>query len=216
MGSGFDQYLLNSAIAVLLALAILLLVVVPVAFIESHRRSAGCLSGYFFALLLVPGAVTWIPLFEIASNLRSLSSPAYLALTYAALGIPMAFVVLRSVFAAVPTEQIEAGRVDGASEIGIIARILIPQTARAIAVVAVFEAIGFWNELGLATVLLLRSGSQTIPVGISQFGGQYGSDLSAQYAAIAMSLFPLLLLLLAVLATRRAIDSSQREVDSGE
>ena len=124
----------------------------------------------------------------------------------------MVVVMLRATFARVPNELIESGRLDGASETRVFTDIVLPETAKAIAVVAAFAAIGFWNELGLATVLLLRPESQTMPVGISQFGGQYGADVGAQYAGITLSLLPIMLAvgILGVFRVSHPIPDSRR------
>lgn len=207
MGVRFADYMQNSASVTLLALGVLLVAAVPAAYLDALPRRPGVMSRYFFLLLLIPGVLTWVPLFHLASATRSLSSPPFLAIVYAGTGIPMAMVVLRSTFARIPNELLESARLDGASEVRVFRDIALPETAKAIAVVAVFTAIGFWNELGLATVLLLRPQSQTMPVGISQFGGQFGADVGAQYAGITLSLLPVVLavgLLGGVRAARRS------------
>lgn len=212
MGIHFAKYLQNSASVTAMALVLLMLAAVPAAYMEARRPRPGVMSKYFFVLLLVPGVLTWIPLFQIASALRSLSSPPFVAVVYAASGIPMVVVMLRATFARVPNELIESGRLDGASETRVFTDIVLPETAKAIAVVAAFAAIGFWNELGLATVLLLRPESQTMPVGISQFGGQYGADVGAQYAGITLSLLPIMLAvgILGVFRVSHPIPDSRR------
>lgn len=198
-GPNFGQpvwrYLENSGVAVGLAVVIAIGLGAPAGHMLSGR-GLPVARGYFLLLLIVPAVLTWIPLFQLASTTHALNQPAFLGLAYGALQVPLVVILLRSFFAGHPPEISEAARTDGASEWRLFRSIVLPMSGRPIVLVCALTGVALWNELGLATVLLLNSNSQTLPVGVSLFGGQYSTDLGAQYAALTLALLPILLVYL--------------------
>lgn len=172
-----------------------------------NPRTLSWLNRYFVLLLTVPQIVIWVPLFSLASDLNVLSRPVALGLIYAALVIPLSTVLMRTYFASFPLDLIEAAKVDGASETYALARIVIPMSKGTIGLVALLQAIMLWNELALAVILLLEPGSQTIPLGLTQFRSQLQVELGPQFAGLVLAIVPMVIL---YLVTNRRIVSGMR------
>jgi ABC-type glycerol-3-phosphate transport system permease component len=117
---------------------------------------------FFFALclatLMLPWQVTMVPLFIIFKNLGWLNS--YLPLTVPSLfGNPYFIFMLRQFFLTIPEELSEAARIEGASEWGILWRIILPLAKPAIAVVVLFRFLWTWNDF-LGPLIYLKDEAQ--------------------------------------------------------
>lgn len=161
---------------------------------RSNSKSVAYLNRYFVLLMTLPFVVTWVPLFTLSDTLGVLSNPFALGIMYAARLIPFAAVMMRAYFSAFPLDLLEAASLDGASERLAFFKIVLPTSWGAIASVTLVQTIFLWNDLGLATVLLLDQDSRTLPVGMTQFRGQFGADLGALFAALVMTIIPVLIL----------------------
>jgi ABC-type glycerol-3-phosphate transport system permease component len=201
------RYGVNSIIAVTVGVGVSMALATPAAYGLARARGLMFLNRYFVLLMTVPSVVAWIPLFKLASSLEMLSSPLRLGIIYAAFALPIATILLRAQFASFPVDLVEAAKVDGASETRAFLRVVLPMSLKSMAVVAMLNAIFLWNELGVALILLLDSETRTLPVGIAGLTGQYGADAGAQYALLAISLIPILVIY--TLARRRITEGMQ-------
>lgn len=146
---------------------------------------------------LAPGTVLFIPLFVMMSNLGLRDNLFGLGLTYLTFSVPFATWMLIGYFKSLPIELEEAAMVDGASRMTILWRIVLPLSAPAIVVVAVFSFTGSWNEFLYALVLISSRDKFTAPVGLTSFqvaDVTYWGQLMA--AATIMAIPPLLLYLI--------------------
>ena len=98
---------------------------------------------------------------------------------YVVFGLPFQIFVMRGFFRTVPSELLEAARLDGATEWGNFWRILMPLSAPALATLFIIDALATWNELLIALVLISANESRTVPVGLLQFQGQFSSQYTA-------------------------------------
>jgi len=161
---------------------------------RSRTRFGGLLNRYFVLLITLPFIVTWIPLFVLSDRLGVLSNPLALGVMYAARLIPFAAVMMRAYFSSFPLDLIEAAHIDGASEFTAFQRIVLPLSWGGVLAVGLVQVIFIWNELGLGQVLLLSPDSRTLPVGLTQFRGQYGSDYGALFASLMLTISPIIVL----------------------
>ena len=164
------------------------------AIVRSRTRFGGLLNRYFVLLITLPFIVTWIPLFVLSDRLGVLSNPLALGVMYAARLIPFAAVMMRAYFSSFPLDLIEAAQIDGSSELTAFLRIVWPLSWGGVIAVGLVQVIFIWNELGLGQVLLLSPDSRTLPVGLTQFRGQYGSDYGALFASLVLTIVPILVL----------------------
>lgn len=152
----------------------------------------------YLGTLMVPQEVIVVPMFILMKHLGWIDS-------YQALILPWAFTafgtfLLRQFFLTIPLELEDAARLDGASRFRILWNIIIPMATPALAVLAVFTFINYWNSF-LWPLIIVNSQSQaTVPLGLNMFMGQYGSQWNYLMAASTISIVPSVIL---VLATQR-------------
>ena len=97
---------------------------------------------------------------------------------------------MRGFFRTVPSELLEAARIDGATEWGNFWRILMPLSTPALATLFIIDALATWNELLIALVLISSNASRTVPVGLLQFQGQFSSQYTQLMAGVLISITP--------------------------
>ena len=125
------------------------------------------------ATQLFPTVASAVPLYLLLDALRLLDSRTGLVLVYAASAVPFALFQLRASFQAVPPELEEAAMVDGATRFGAFRLVAVPAIRPALAVTALFAVMSSWNEFILASTLLSRETSFTLPVVLQRYVGEY-------------------------------------------
>ena len=98
--------------------------------------------------------------------------------------------LMRQFYQGVPTELCEAARIDGPSEYGIWARIMLPLSKAAIATLVIFTFVGTWNDYMGPMIYLTRDFNKTIQVGLRRFIQENSSDYHLIMAASLVSLLP--------------------------
>jgi alpha-glucoside transport system permease protein len=140
----------------------------------------GALAGYAFAwidfpgrdwlfilvvaLLVVPLQMALIPIFSLYDKTGLFDSVLGLVLFHTAFALPFAIFLLRNFFIGIPKDLMEAARIDGASEVRIFLRLILPLGLPAIASLAIFQFLWTWNDLLVA--LTLARDTQPITVAI--------------------------------------------------
>jgi multiple sugar transport system permease protein len=145
---------------------------------------------------LAPGTILFIPLFVMMNNLNLRDSLIGLTLAHLTFSVPFATWMLMGYFKSIPVELEEAAMVDGASRLQALRMIVLPLSAPAIVVVAVFAFTLSWNEYLYALVLVQAREKMTAPIGLTSYvvgDVFYWGQMMA--AATIMSLPPLLLYL---------------------
>ena len=146
---------------------------------EFPGRRAGMLG--FLATQMFPGILTMIPLYVLMQKLNLLDSMLGLVLVYATTTVPFCTWTLKGYFDTLPKEIEESAIIDGATRLQIFWRIILPLSAPAIAVTALFSFMTAWNEFVLAYTFLSREASYTLPVQIRGYVG----DKDVQWALFA-------------------------------
>jgi alpha-glucoside transport system permease protein len=138
------------------------------------------------ALLVVPLQMALIPMFRLYSDLGIFDTKLSLILFHTAFGLPFAIFLLRNFFIGIPKELLEAARIDGASEIRIFLRVILPLGLPAIASLAIFQFLWTWNDLLVA--LSLARETQPLTVAIALQLRQFGNNLELIAPAAFLSL----------------------------
>ncbi len=138
------------------------------------------------ALLVVPLQMALIPIFSLYNQLGLFDTILGLVLFHSAFGLPFAVFLLRNFFAGIPRELLEAARLDGASELRIFLRVILPLGIPAIASLAIFQFLWTWNDLLVA----LTFGRDTQPITVAIFSQlrQFGSNIELIAPASFISL----------------------------
>ena len=195
----FVTYMLNSLFVSVAGTILVLIVSSASAFAFARLRWKGRDAVFllFLATLMVPAEVVMIPMYTLMDWFGWINS-------YQALIIPFAFsafgtFLLRQFYRGIPFELDEAARVDGAGALRIYLNIILPLSRSAIAVLAVFTFLGFWNSyLWPLIVTVDYSTLGTLPVGLATFSTQQGTRWDLQMAAAVISMVPTTALVIAL------------------
>jgi multiple sugar transport system permease protein len=94
----------------------------------------------------------------------------------------------------IPSELIEASRLDGASEFGIFHRIILPLLGPALSSLTIFIFISAWDDFLWPFLMLTDSQKYTLPIGLALFQGKYWTDLSSVLAGASIATIPVVIL----------------------
>jgi N-acetylglucosamine transport system permease protein len=194
--TSFITYLKNSFIITLSALAVVgfLASMAAYALARFPFPGAGLLQVLFILALAMPITALLIPIYTLMNGLQLLSNYVGIVVVYAALWMPFSILLLRAYYDSMPRELEDAARVDGCSDFGVFARIVLPISKGGLASVTIINAVGIWSELLFAFILLPDPNMQTVNVGLLAFKTQYQVQWNLLFAAMALSVTPLLLL----------------------
>ncbi len=194
LGGGLNAALLNSLWTTVGSTVLVILLALPAAYALSIRPVEKWQDVLFFFLstrmLPVVGAI--VPIYVIARDISMLDNVWTLVTLYTAINLPIAVWMLRSFMSEVPTEVLEAARVDGASLWQEARKVLFPMIAPGIAATALICVIFAWNEFFLA-VTLTAVRAQTVPVYLVGFITSEGAFWARLSAAATLAAIPVLL-----------------------
>jgi alpha-glucoside transport system permease protein len=138
------------------------------------------------ALLVVPIQMALIPIFSLYNDLGLFDRVLGLILFHTAFGLPFAIFLLRNFFIGIPSDLLEAARIDGASELRIFLRVILPLGLPAIASLAIFQFLWVWNDLLVA--LTFGRDTQVITVAIFSQMRQFSANIELIAPAAFVSL----------------------------
>jgi alpha-glucoside transport system permease protein len=141
-------------------------------------------------LLVVPIQVALIPIFSLYQSTGLFDTVLGLILFHVAFGMPFAVFLLRNFFIGIPKDILESARIDGASELTIFFKLILPLGLPAIASLAIFQFLWTWNDL----IVALTYGRDTQPITVAIFSQlrQFGSNIEliapASFVSLAIPL----------------------------
>lgn len=197
-GSAFIRYLLISLVVTVGTVVITLIASLPAAytltFLPVRRRIWPVI---LLLAAMLPPIVLLVPLFLFWQNLGMIDSPLALILTYSAVNVPFTVWLLRGFMLQVPMALVDAGRLDGAGDLRLLASVVVPVVRAGIASAAVFLVIFAWNELLFASIL--TTSNRTAPAGIvATLITDRAMDWGTLYAAGTLVIVPIMLFTFAV------------------
>jgi len=150
---------------------------------------------FFFTMILatmmIPFQVLMIPAYLIlvklglVDNLMGLIVPS----ATSAFGI----FLMRQFVESIPSELIDAARIDGSSEFGIYARIVLPQMGAALATLGIFQFMGTWNDYLWPLIVITSTEKRTLPIMLSWYSSQHGARADLTMAASILVIIPVLI-----------------------
>ena len=197
----FQDYPVTSWFGNSLAIALVTMVITVV---------ANVLAGYAFAILrfrgrtvlfLIALATLMLPVQVIMVSLFKLVTALHLYGTYWAVILPTSasafgLFLSRQFLLGIPTELIEAARLDGAGELQVLTRVVLPMAKPLIAVLAFTSLLQSWNDFAWPLIALKENSLFTLPIGLLYLQGQYGSDYGAIMAMALVGVAPMVVLFL--------------------
>jgi raffinose/stachyose/melibiose transport system permease protein len=193
--SSFWIQMRNSTFVVIFtALGVLVLASMP-AFVFSRMKFPGrdAIFAFFTLGLLFPLTVAILPLYITLRQVHLIDNLWGIILPQIAFGLPINIVILRGFFAAVPADLQEAAAIDGCGPFGFFWRVMLPLVRPALAAVVVLTIVASWNNFFLPLLVLNKEDLWTLPLGIMQFQGQFGTDWARVLAFVSLALVPTLI-----------------------
>ncbi|WP_285042609.1 carbohydrate ABC transporter permease [Plantibacter sp. LMC-P-059a] len=160
-------------------------------------RFSGLVRGLFLLGIIVPVQIALVPLFIDYSQVGLLDTHLSMIIPLAAFALPMAVYLFSSFYEYIPREMYEAASLDGAGPYRIFGQITFPLSVNTIITVVLVNSIFIWNDFIFANTFVLSDGLKTIPLGLQNYIGAMGNtDWTATFAAVCVTVTPLLLVFL--------------------
>ena len=191
--------ILNSLIVTLGASALIVVAGMMAAFALQVLgfRLSGMVRALFLLGIIVPVQIALVPLFIDYSQVGLLDTHLSMIIPLAAFSLPMAVYLFSSFYEYIPREMYEAASLDGAGPYRIFTQITFPLSVNTIITVVLVNSIFIWNDFIFANTFVLSDGLKTIPLGLQNYIGAMGNtDWTATFAAVCVTVTPLLLVFL--------------------
>lgn len=193
--SSFWRQVWNSTVIALTATFVVLPAASMAAFVMSRYAFKGreLVYGLFTLGLLFPAAVAILPLFITLREVGLLSNPLGVALPQAAFGLPIAIVIMRPFFRAIPQEIQDAAALDGCGPFRFYWSVMLPLSRPVLSTIAVITIVGSWNSFLLPLLVLVDPNDHTLPIGVNNISSQYSTDFARVLAYTTLSMIPALI-----------------------
>jgi len=153
------------------------------------------LFGVVVGTLMVPGMVVFIPQFVLVANLGLVNTYAGLVLPF--LVAPFGIFLMRQFIGGLPDELIDAARVDGAGELRIFTRIVLPLCGPALATLAILTFLGSWNNFLWPLVVAQSEDRYTLPIALALYAtGQNQTEYGLLLAGAVVVVLPVVAIFL--------------------
>jgi len=194
----FYRFIINSAIVSVGAIVLTLVLSSLAGYGFARRRYNFFFRESLFVLimlsLMLPMQAMYIPQYQLMAQYGLTNTRIGLILLYAAYQLGIATLLARSYFFQLPEELEESARIDGANDIVIFLRIMLPLARPVLLTITLLSFVWFWNELLLAMTMVTKISVRTVPLAMMYFAGETGADYGMAAAALVVSLLPVLIL----------------------
>lgn len=201
----FGHYMVNSAVVTgsVVVLNVALCTLTGYSLAKFRYPGRRVLFGFILGTIMVPFIVISIPLYLIVRSFDWIN-------TYQGLIAPFAITafgvfLMRQFIAAIPDDYIDAARIDGASEMAIFLRIIVPLSVPGMATVAIITFVTNWDEFLWPLIATTTDEYRTVPIGLATFLQQHSSEWNLLMAAAVVAALPVVLIFL--VARRKFFES---------
>ena len=190
----------NSAIITFCATILTILFSAMASFVIVRNNWKACT--LFFALMIasmvIPFQVLMVPLVSVYGGIFGiLGSRITLIFMHVGFSVSMAtFMFHGAIHSNIPLELEEAALIDGCSRWQTFWKIVFPLLKPTVATVAIIDAMAFWNDYLLPSLVLTDKSIYTIPIATQAFYGTYSTDIGLVMAALLLAMLPILILYL--------------------
>lgn len=172
------------------ALNVFILAMAGYVFAKKKFRFKNLIFGILSLSMVIPSTALMSPVYTVITKLHLYDTKMALILVYTALNMPISLMILRSAFAAIPTELEEAAYIDGAGFFRTFWQVMMPCAKGGLASAAVLAFLGSWNEFTFALLLTSSTSMRTLPLSLSYFTSQFSFNYTAMFAAITIAVLP--------------------------
>ena len=190
----FGLYFLNSLFVAVVTTATTVLVSTLLAYAFARLDFPGKEPLFYVILLgmMIPPVMLIIPQFIIAKQIHLLDKFIGLMAIYVTMNISINTFLLRGYFEGIPRELEESALIDGASQMTIFWRIVMPLSGPGLAVVTIFTFLYSWDEFPWAHVAIKETTRRTLPIAIALFQGQHLTEWGQVFAASIVAVVPVI------------------------
>lgn len=194
----FTTYLWNSTVVATLTTIYSLIIasITSYAIARLQFRGKNIILGIVLAVSMFPQVATIAPIFLFLQNMNLTNSYTGLIIPYTTFALPLAIWNLTTYYRQIPKELEESAKVDGASVLQRLTRIILPLVLPGTFTTAILVFIAAWNEFLFALTINTDEALKTIPVGIALFQGQYTIPWGEIAAASVIVTIPLVIMVL--------------------
>lgn len=144
--------------------------------------------------MALPKQVIMVPLFTILTKLDWIDT--YKSLILPAVGWPFGIFLMKQFSETIPSELIEAAKIDGCSELRIFKGIVLPIVKPGVAALAIFTFISSWNDYFMQLILIRSKTMQTLPLGIATMQLEFTTDYGLMMTGAALASIPMIIIFL--------------------
>lgn len=192
----FGRWFLNIVVVSVLATVLTVIVNIMAGYVFAKYEFKGkkLLFGMVMVTLMIPLEVIMIPIFKVIvsthmyNNLWGLIIPAVAS--------PTAVFLVKQYYEPIPDALMEAARIDGASEMQILMRIMLPLAKPIISVLCIFSFMWRWNDYLWPKLVINSKTKYTLQLALANFSGEYSVDWSSLLAMSVISMIPVLVVFL--------------------
>ncbi|MEU4114184.1 carbohydrate ABC transporter permease [Kitasatospora sp. NPDC028055] len=202
--NGFGQDFLNTLTVTAGVVAIVLLVVPPLAYaiVRARGRATGWVFRLFLLGLAIPAQAVIVPMFYVMNQTGLYDHLIGIVLPTAAFCLPVCTLVLTGAMRDISPELYEAMAMDGASPARVFRQLVIPLSKGGLSSITVFAALQAWNGFLFPLILTQSDSTKVITLGLYDFQTEHGVDVPALLSAVVLSMLPILVV---YLFARRAL-----------
>ncbi|ANF31671.1 ABC transporter permease [Leifsonia xyli] len=192
VGATFRAALANTTIVAVGTVAVSMIVGIlgAYAFARLRFRFRQAVLILFLATYMLPQIALLIPLYLILNSLGLLDTVVGLIIVDCSLVVPFVLWILSNYFLTIPEELEEAARIDGASRLGALFRVVLPAARPGIFAAIMFAFLLAWDEFMYALIFTSSNAAKTLPVAISEFAGRYTTDFGLVAAGGIIAALP--------------------------
>lgn len=194
----FLLYLKNSVLINVLAVLLVLIISVMMAFActRMHWKLSGTVRNIILLGMMIPIHATLLPNYIIYDKLKLTDTIWALLIPYVAFSLPQGLFLTSGFMESIPKEIEEAAVIDGCGIYRVIAIIIVPMLRTSLVTVSIMTFLNNWNEFMMASTYLSSPTWRTLPFSVLEFTGIYASNYSVQFAVMALTAAPMVILYL--------------------
>jgi raffinose/stachyose/melibiose transport system permease protein len=195
---GISGYFVNSLVVTVVTTiaTVLLAALCAYGMVRMANRVAGAVLILAMGGLVVAPQVSLIPLYQMLDALGLLDTLWAMILPYVAFRLPMAILLIRSVFLAIPLELVDAATIDGCRSLGVFRHVYLPLSRSILVTAGVLTAYFAWNEFLFAIVFVNSDSSRTIPAGLMSFRDALSTEWGVLLAGLVIAALPIIIVFL--------------------
>lgn len=186
----FMRYFMNSLVYALVVTVISVYSSAVTGFVLCKYKFRGrqMIFTIILVTMMVPGVVTIIPRYSIMQGLGWIDT--YKALILPSVFTPFGIFMMRQACYSIPTEMLEAARIDGSNEFYTFHKIVLPQLRNSIVSLSIFQFLWAWDDYLWPYLVIRSEDKQLLSIGLNLFSGRYSTDYAGLFAATSIAIIP--------------------------